>query len=247
LSELISPVTRRKHFKCQLEYLLFRAGFFFLQPTNISHHHICSNHLKCLLSTTEKSRRCKLCVPIRNQSSAGQSGLRRVSKTVALGIWEEGQPSYSWVVFDCLACVNCRRFFERKHLNDSMRQKSDQLFGECWLESVSSLDFFYFIDWLYDCHVVHTPTVFSRSSQGQNFDIVESEESIPQENLKKRILDKALWDTGFTDYAWMTSSFTTMKPQSRLNFLSQMEKIIQHAVKIYAPIDYKDVHVALIE
>ena len=129
-----------KYFKCQLEYLLFRAGFFFLQPTNISHHHICSNHLNCLMSVAEKSRRCKLCVPIRNQSSAGQSGLRRVSKTVALGIWEDGQPNYSWVVFDCLACVNCRRFFERKHLNDSTRQKSDQLFGECQLVSLSSFD-----------------------------------------------------------------------------------------------------------
>ena len=36
LSDFLSPATGSKIFKCQLEYLLFRAGFFFLQPTNIN-------------------------------------------------------------------------------------------------------------------------------------------------------------------------------------------------------------------
>lgn len=131
MSELLSPSTGNKGFKCQLEYLLFRAGFFSLQPTNINHHHICSNHLKRLLTTVEKSQRCSVCVPIRNRLSADRSGLRRISKAVALGIWEEGQPNYSWVVFERLACYRCRRFFEEKYLNDAMQKKSDELFGRC--------------------------------------------------------------------------------------------------------------------
>jgi hypothetical protein len=130
LSELLSLATGTKDFKCQLEYLLFRAGFFFLQPTNINRQHICSNHLKHLMPMSEKSMRCKLCVPIRNQPSAGQSGMRRVSKALALGIWEEGHPNHSWVVFENLVCINCRRFFEKKYLNDAMRQKSDALFSK---------------------------------------------------------------------------------------------------------------------
>lgn len=109
------------------------------------------------------------------------------------------------------------------------------------------LDFLHSIDWLYDCNIVHTPTIASVSSQGQNVDIDDSERSVSQQNSRKKIFDKALRDTGFVDRTWMTSSFSTMQPQSRTNFLRQMEKLIQHTIKIYAPDHYKDVHVALIE
>ena len=191
--------------------------------------------------------RCKLCVPIRNQASAGQSGMRRVSKVLALGIWEEGQPNHSWVVFESLVCIKCRRFFEKKYLNDAMRRKSDELFGKYEVASIRQFDFFYFTDWLYDCHVVHTPTVISRSSQGQLFDVANDESNFQQDNSGKRALDEALRETGFKDRIWMTSSFHTLKPQSRNNFLCQMENIIEHVLAIYAPIDHKDIHVALTE
>jgi hypothetical protein len=190
--------------------------------------------------------RCKLCVPIRNQASAGQSGVRRVSKALALGIWEEGQPNHSWVVFESLVCIRCRRFFEKKYLNDAMRRKSDELFGKCVVTSVRWFNSFHSTDWLYDCHVVHTPTVISRTSEGQPFDFVNEESNFQQGNSRKRALDEALRGTGFTDRIWMTSSFHTLKPQSRINFLCQMENIIQHVLTIYAPIDHEEVHVALI-
>jgi len=133
LSDLLAPSTGTKDFKCQLEYLLFRAGLFHLQPTNINNHHICTNHLDHFLSASEKVKRCSSCVPIRDRRSASVSGLRRACKAVALGIWEEGRPHHSWVLFGRLICATCRLLFEEKYSNDAMRKKCDELFGKCHL------------------------------------------------------------------------------------------------------------------
>jgi len=188
-----------------------------------------------------------VCVPIRNRRSASDSGLRPVSKELALGIWKEGQPNFSWVVFGRLICTTCRRFFEKKYSNDDMRKECDELFGKCQLFFLKLFTFLRSLDWLYDCNIVHTPTIVSQSSQGQNWDINDEELNFSQENSRKQILEKALRETGFNDRIWMTSSFSTMQPHSRMNFLCQMDKVIQHVIKIFAADDYKDVQIALTE
>ena len=128
--ELLNPSTDTKVVKCQLEYLFFRAGFFFLSPINITKHHISLNHLNLLLPLTEKSKRCNVCVSVRNRRSASTSGLRRVGKALALGIWEEGRPIFTWALYGQLIWVTCRHLYEKKYLNDEMKKRSDQLFGK---------------------------------------------------------------------------------------------------------------------
>jgi hypothetical protein len=103
------------------------------------------------------------------------------------------------------------------------------------------------LDWLYDCNIVHTPTTISHSSQQENFYINDDNLEFSQEDSKKNILQKALRETGLNERIWMTSSFASMQPQSRMNFLCQMEKMIEHVVKIYAPNDYTEVGSALTE
>ena len=97
---------------------------------NVTKHHICLNHLNHLLPLTEKSKRCNVCVSVRNRRSASTSGLRRVGKALALGIWEEGRPIFTWVLYGQLICVTCRRLYEKKYLNDEMKKRFDQLFGK---------------------------------------------------------------------------------------------------------------------
>ena len=126
----MNPSTATNDFKCRLEYLFFRAGLFSLSPTNVNKHHVCANHLNHLLPLTEKKKRCAVCIPVRNRRSASTSGLRRVGKALAFGIWEEGRPLSTWVLYGRLICVTCRRLFENKYLNDEMQKRSDQLFGK---------------------------------------------------------------------------------------------------------------------
>ena len=63
----------------------------------------------------------------------------------------------------------------------------------------------------------------------------------------RKVLQKALHETGYDGRIWMTSSFSTLQPHSRTNYLCELEKVIQHVVKIFVSDDYKDVHVALLD
>ena len=63
----------------------------------------------------------------------------------------------------------------------------------------------------------------------------------------RKILEKALRETGYDDRIWMTSSFSTLQTHSRTNYLCELEKFIQHVVKIFISDDYKHVHVALLD
>ena len=58
----------------------------------------------------------------------------------------------------------------------------------------------------------------------------------------RKILEKALLETGYDGRIGMTSSFSTLQPHSRTNYLCELEKVIQHVVKIFVSNDYKDVH-----
>jgi hypothetical protein len=77
-----------------LEYVFFRAALFTLPATNICKRNICSNHFKELMSRSEdeNSWRCELCKPVCKEEAERNNDIRRVSKQLALVLWEEGQP-----------------------------------------------------------------------------------------------------------------------------------------------------------
>jgi hypothetical protein len=111
-----------------LEYLLFRAGLFHIKPTNLYQHCICSNHLKYL--TVIDRKRCHICKPLREQEITGNNDMRQVSKPIALGIWEEGQPEHNWALYGRPICGKCRKYYENKYLTNEMGKKADTIFGE---------------------------------------------------------------------------------------------------------------------
>ena len=120
--------TYSKDFRSILEYLLFRAGLFHLQPTNLYYHHICSNHLGYL--TLMGKNRCYACKHVRKQDGVGKTEMRLVSKALAIGIWKGGQPDQNWALFDRPICGTCRRYCENKYLTDEIRSKADTIFGK---------------------------------------------------------------------------------------------------------------------
>ncbi|CAF5228599.1 unnamed protein product, partial [Rotaria magnacalcarata] len=98
----MSPTSYSKDFPSMLEYLLYCAALFHLQSTNLYHHHFCLKHWKYLTSTEKK--RCNVCRLLREQDSASSSDVRLVSKPLAIGIWEEGQPANNLGMYDRPIC-----------------------------------------------------------------------------------------------------------------------------------------------
>jgi hypothetical protein len=127
-----------------------------------------------------------------------------------------------------------------------MRKKADELFGKTQSFS-NEIALLNFLDWLYDCNIVHTPTTISHSSQHRSIDFTVEDRVSPQENSNKSIMQNAVKETGFEERTWMTSSFTSMQAQSQTNFLRMMEKIFNHVAKIFAPNDHSVVRSALVE
>jgi hypothetical protein len=98
-----------KEFRSLLEYLLFKGGVFNLHPTNIIESDICS--LVC------------------KRQAASINGVRRVSKPLALAIWEYGQPQEKWAFYDQPICDHCRKYLTANILSDEVRSKCDHIFG----------------------------------------------------------------------------------------------------------------------
>lgn len=149
--------------------------------------------------------------------------------------------------------------FRKAHLcqlSTFFREKIHQRFNENemqWIlrwvaNQTKNILFIYLLsDWLYDCEIVHTPTTTTPFSQGQDHDFEVEESCASEQNLPHEILEVALRETGFRHRVWTTSSFATMQQHSPTNFLAGLEKIIQHVVKIFAPVDFKNVYSSLNE
>jgi hypothetical protein len=118
-----------KEFRSLLEYLLFKGGVFNLHPTNIIESDICSNHIKHLSSGGEYNKRCHTCKLVCKRQAASINGVRRVSKPLALAIWEYGQPQEKWAFYDQPICDHCRKYLTANILSDEVRSKCDHIFG----------------------------------------------------------------------------------------------------------------------
>jgi len=81
------------------------------------------------LKTNDK-KRCHTCISIRKEDVTSTSDIRNISKSVALGIWEEGYPKHRWAFYDKPVCGKCRKYFESKYLTKEMRCKADTIFGK---------------------------------------------------------------------------------------------------------------------
>lgn len=75
----------------------------------------------------------------------------------------------------------------------------------------------------------------------------DNDAELSEHNSHRQIIEKALRESGFRERIWMTKSFNGMSPHSQTNFLCELDKVIQHMLKIFAGDDCKDVHIALTE
>ena len=75
-------------------------------------------------------KRCYVCKPIRRQDRTSDNDVWKISKPLALGIWEEGQPYDNWALYGRPICGNCRRYFEKKYLTNEMKERADTIFGK---------------------------------------------------------------------------------------------------------------------
>lgn len=113
-----------------LEYLLFKGAVFNLHPVNIYEKKICFNHFKHLSSDSENTGRCKICKLICNKEKEHANAVRRVSKQLALAIWEYGYPQKIWAFYDQLICDSCRKYITNNYLTDEIRSKREHIFGK---------------------------------------------------------------------------------------------------------------------
>ncbi|CAF4266209.1 unnamed protein product, partial [Rotaria magnacalcarata] len=120
----MSPTSYSKDFPSMLEYLLYCAALFHLQSTNLYHHHFCLKHWKYLTSTEKK--RCNVCRLLREQDSASSSDVRLVSKPLAIGIWEEGQPANNLAMYDRPICAYEADIVWRHIMDDEYENPIDE-------------------------------------------------------------------------------------------------------------------------
>jgi hypothetical protein len=113
-----------------LEYLLFKGGIFKMVVTNICESHICYNHLEVLSSQEENKGRCKACKPVCKRPTSNNKGDRRISKALALAIWEHGQPQENWTLYDQSICDQCRKYLTNNIVTDELCCKCEHIFGD---------------------------------------------------------------------------------------------------------------------
>ncbi|CAF1271162.1 unnamed protein product, partial [Didymodactylos carnosus] len=117
-----SSFDTRQEGENELEYLLLRAALFDLQPMNLFHFHICSDHHQWLREQP-KNNHCDVCkTTIVRKTTASTYGLRRISKTLALSIWKH----HKLPLYDAPICDGCRKTLERD-LTSEIREESGKL------------------------------------------------------------------------------------------------------------------------
>ncbi|CAF1676555.1 unnamed protein product, partial [Adineta ricciae] len=223
LSALLFGTAPRSEFRSMLEYLLYRAGYFHLQYTNLCQYKICKNHYDYLTSR-ERNDSCRLCKTVRGCPTAGTTHLRTVTKSLALQVWKEGRPMYTWAVYAKPVCNNCRKYVEIMNDTTTMRSTSEHWF-----------------DWIYDESIVYLPSPSEPASQHSNYEPQLEDLTNSQHPDYFELLKRCLVETGFTGRVQKISSFTKLTEHSRRNVQTQTLKIIRHTLKILLANDAEEV------
>lgn len=130
MKELLTRRTSHpKEFRSLLEHILFKGAFFDLPATNVCRNSICLNHIEELMSTEGNRGRCTTCKPICKRQTASNNASRRVSRNLALAIWEHGQPNENWAFYDKPICDQCRKYLTDMFVNEEIRSKCGHIFG----------------------------------------------------------------------------------------------------------------------
>ncbi|CAF1431946.1 unnamed protein product [Didymodactylos carnosus] len=175
----------------ELEYLLLRAGLFDLQPMNLFHFHICSDHHQWLREQPKKNHYDVCKTTIVRKTTASTYGLRRISKTSALSIWKH----HKLPLYDAPICDGCHKTLERD-LASEIREESGKL-----------------LNWLYDQMTLHTPSTTMSDSQQSSYQ--QSGESLLKFQ-QKQDLKEWLVDNGFEGRVQMAKSYNNLEVKSQM-------------------------------
>ena len=127
---LEKPAPDTNLFGSLLEYLLFKGAIFNLCPVNLYEKKICFHHFNYLSRDIEYKGRCKICKPVCHKEKESTNAGRRVSKQLALGIFEHGFPQQHWAFYDQPFCDGCRKYLTVNYVTDEVRSKCEHIFGK---------------------------------------------------------------------------------------------------------------------
>jgi hypothetical protein len=188
---------------------------------NLSGHTICDVHHNYIMQKFRRDH-CYLCKTVFGHSANSTHDLRRVSRTIAFGIWEDHQLS----VFDQTMCGYCRKKLEKKYFNKEGIEKSENIFS-----------------WLYDEYTIYTPSIISSSSHS----VYQLNEDPDLQYDQKDNFKQFLINNGFQGRVQMTKSYHKMRKKSQQNFLQQIKRILLFILQILVPNDFNQVWKDLIE
>ena len=178
------------------------------------------------MSNGENRGRCKVCKPICERKTTNSKAARRVSKELALAVWEHGQPEENWAIYDQPICDQCRKYLTNKFLSDEIRSKCDHVFDNERNFCTKINLCFSNLDCLYNKSIVFTPVSSESGDDSDNYPyhIDDQYYSDATDNLNKfkRFLD----EIGFTGRCESTYSYASLKNSSKRNFCLQAKKII---------------------
>ncbi|CAM4958230.1 unnamed protein product [Rotaria socialis] len=207
--------------KSELEFLLLRVAYDDLPHMNLYGHTICDAHYNYLTKRFPRTA-CNVCKTIFNYDSNSKNDLRRITRIIAYGIWQEHQLS----VFDETMCGGCPKKLQKKYLTKDIIEESGNI-----------------LSWLYDDNTYFTPSTISSTGHS----VYQSNDDLDLQCDRKHHFKEFLVNNGFQGRVQMTESYGNMLRKSRQNFLRQIKIILLFILQILAPNDFNQVWEDLIE
>lgn len=202
-----------------------------MKPNNLRNHIICSAHQNALLDFWRRKNNCSLCVDVFKKSKRSTSSLQRVTKALAIRIWNERR-------LNVLVLVN---LFDFENICWTSRYNSwacTQCRKRCTVEFDKTDDASCF-PWIYDERNYYTPSIagdiFSPRDNVYEPEIHDCF-SHDKEDGKKEFR-QWLESTNYRGRSRGTVNYSALHKHEQARFRNQMKSIFHHILQQFASTD----------
>ncbi|CAF4582974.1 unnamed protein product [Rotaria sp. Silwood2] len=222
LKDLLTPFSANNfEWKSELEYLLLRAAYYDIPRMNLHGHTICDAHHQFLLQKFRRDH-CNLCKTVFGCNINSTHDLRRISRSIAFGIWQDHQLS----IFDQTMCGCCRKKLEKQYYHKEIIEKSENIFS-----------------WLYDEYTIYTPSIASSSP----YSIYEFNEDPDIQFYQRDSFRQFVKVNGYQESVQTTNSYHKMIQKKQQDFRHKTKNILLFILQILASNDFLQVWKDIIE
>ncbi|CAF3838003.1 unnamed protein product, partial [Rotaria sp. Silwood1] len=222
LKDLSTPFSANNfEWKSELEYLLLRAAYYNIPRMNLHGLTIYDTHHQYLLQKFRRDH-CYLCKTVFGCNINSTDDLRRISRTIAFGIWQDNQLS----IFDQTMCGCCRKKLEKQYYHKEIIEKSENIFS-----------------WLYDEYTIYTPS----SASSSPYSIYEFNEDPDIQSHQRDSFREFLMVNGYQESVQMTNSYHKMIQKKQQDFRRKTKNILLFILQILASNDFLQVWKDIIE